>query len=559
MFMVIVMDVVIGIDVGTGSARAGVFSLAGEKLAAAATATRTWRPQPDFVQQSSDDIWNAVCASVRKAMSTIDGQDVVVRGIGFDATCSLVVLDHDGAPLSVDPDGAPEQDIILWADHRAIQEAGEINAGQYDVLRYVGGTISPEMETPKLLWLKRNLPDIFDKAGYFFDLPDFLTWRATGANSRSCCSTVCKWTYLAHENRWDDGYFEAIGLGDLVADGHRRIGDDIRALGGRVGDGLSARAAHELGLPEGTPVGVSAIDAHAGGIGLLGLSSGDHLHDEALNRSIALIGGTSSCHMAVSRDARFVNGVWGPYSEAMVPGMWLNEAGQSAVGSLVDFVIETHAQGPSLKEEAERDGRTVYELLNERLKRDESGHVAGGLTHDFHVLPDFHGNRSPHADPSLRGMICGLSLSATKDDLARLYLATLQGLAYGTRDIIDALNAKGYRIDTILATGGGAKNPLFLREHANATGCRILLPQEPDSVLLGAAMLGAVAGGVHPGLREAMATMSRVGSEIRPDPQARQFHDAKMNVFRAMYADQLRYRERMAQVPRKEALVPASS
>lgn len=76
---------------------------------------------------------------------------------------------------------------------------------------------------------------------------------------------------------------------------------------------------------------------------------------------------------------------------------------------------------------------------------------------------------------------------------ATLYLATIQGLAYGTRDIIEALNARGYGIDTIIAAGGGTKNPIFLREHANATNCRIILPKEPDSVLLGSAILGAMA------------------------------------------------------------------
>lgn len=536
------MDVVIGIDVGTGSARAGVFTLDGEKRASAVTPIRTWRPVPDYAQQSSADIWQAVCRSVRDAMA--QSGEVNVRGIGFDATCSLVVIGPDNLGLSVDPDNAPEQDIILWADHRAIKEAAEINAGRHDVLRYVGGTISPEMETPKLLWLKRHRPETFANAQYFFDLPDFLTWRATGSDSRSCCSTACKWTYLAHEERWDDAYFESIGLGELPNEGFRRIGRDVRPLGQSVGNGLNARAAEELGLAVGIPVGVSAIDAHAGGIGLLGASS-TGADDAVLNRSLALICGTSSCHMAVSEDPRFVKGVWGPYSQAMIPGMWLNEAGQSAVGSLVDFVIETHAQGPALAQQAEREKTSVYALLNDRLERLESGAVPGTLTADLYVLPDFHGNRSPHADPSLRGAIDGLPMSATIDDLARLYLATIQGLAYGTRDIIDALNAEGYRIDTIFATGGWTKNAVFLREHANATGCRILLPREPDAVLLGAAILGAVAGAAFADLRTAMAAMSHEGKEVRPDAHTRAYHGAKLDIARDMHLNQLRYRRRM--------------
>ncbi|GBQ30184.1 FGGY-family carbohydrate kinase [Gluconacetobacter azotocaptans] len=541
------MDVVLGIDVGTGSARAGVFTADGRKLGAASRATRTWHPRANIAQQSSADIWRAVCASVSDAMTTAAeraGTPLHVRGIGFDATCSLVVLDGEGAPLSVDAHGAAGQDVILWMDHRAMAEAARINAGGYEVLRYVGGVISPEMETPKLLWLKDHLPDIFDHAGYFFDLPDFLTWRATGSDSRSRCSTVCKWTYLAHEDRWDDSYFRGIGLGRLVDEGHRRIGTDIRPLGGQVGSGLTAQAAEDLGLPQGTPVAVSAIDAHAGGIGLIGAAPAPG--GASFDRRLALIGGTSSCHMVVSSAPRFVPGVWGPYFDAMLPGLWLNEAGQSATGSLVDFVIASHPATPALRRQAEQDERTIYQALNDILAGLEQGHPSGTCTRDLHVMPDFHGNRSPHADPDLRGMISGLALSATDDDLACLYLATIQGLAYGTRDIIDALNGQGYAIDTILATGGGTKNPVFVREHANATGCRILLPEEPDAVLLGSAILGAVAGGVYPSIGDGMAAMSRTGAEILPDARSRGFHDAKFQVFRQMYANQKQYRDIMS-------------
>ena len=200
--------------------------------------------------------------------------------------------------------------------------------------------------------------------------------------------------------------------------------------------------------------------------------------------------------MAVSTEPRFVPGIWGPYFSAMVPDMWLNEAGQSAVGSLVDHVVQTHAAYPALA----AAGGSIFDTLNDRidqLTQAEGLRAPALLTAGLHVDPDFHGNRSPRADSSLRGMISGLSLSAGPDDLARLYLATLQSLAYGTRHIIETLNDTGYRIDTILASGGFTRNPVFLREHADATGCRIVLPEEPEAVLLGAAILGAVAAGAH--------------------------------------------------------------
>lgn len=545
------MDAVLGIDVGTGSARAGLFSTDGRMLAQASHPIRTWRPRPGHVQQSTTDIWDAVCRAVRETAAAAG--TVTVRGIGFDATCSLALVDEAGRPVSIDPpvaaDGdAPVQDVIVWMDHRAGHEADAINAGRYDVLRYVGGRISLEMETPKLAWLREHRPEAWERTAHFFDLPDYLTWRATGSTVRSACSTVCKWTYLGHEGRWDEGYFRGIGLGALADEGFRRIGTEIRPLGTPVGP-LADQAAAAFGLPSGIPVGVSAIDAHAGGIGTIGAArDGDVPDDGALLRRLALIGGTSSCHMAVSPDPRFVPGVWGPYFGAMVPGLWLNEGGQSATGSLIDHVITTHAAHAGLAEQARRDGHSLYQLLNdrlERLARDLSCPAA--LTHDLHVMPDFHGNRSPRADPSLRGMISGLRLGAEADDLALLYLATIQGIAYGTRHIIETLNASGYAIDTVMASGGGARNPVFLREHADATGCAVVLARESEPVLLGASILGAVAGGLHPDIRAAMTAMSREGVVVEPaDGAARRYHDAKYAVFRRMFEDQTAYRTFMA-------------
>ena len=151
----------IGVDVGTGSARAGVFDAAGTMLASAKTDIRLWREAGDIVEQSSNDIWRAVCSSVREAVAAAGVSPRSVAGLGFDATCSLVVLGEGGQPMAVGPSGDPERNIIVWMDHRAIDQARRINASAEAVLRYVGGTISPEMETPKLLWLAEHMPEHF--------------------------------------------------------------------------------------------------------------------------------------------------------------------------------------------------------------------------------------------------------------------------------------------------------------------------------------------------------------------------------------------------------------
>ena len=540
----------IGIDVGTAGARAGIFDAKGRMLAHASRDIQLWYPETDFVEQSSDNIWEACCASVRRAMDEAGLKPEQIGGIGFDATCSLVLLDADDNPVTVSPTGNDEQNIVVWMDHRAIAESERINAKQHDVLKYVGGTISPEMQPPKLLWLKEHLPESWKRAARFLDLPDFLTYRATGDDTRSLCTTVCKWTYKGHEaseggTGWDAAFWNEIGLGDLVEEGFKRIGTRIRPMGEALANGLCEKAASELGLAPGTPVGVGIIDAHAGGLGVIGAVAGGAAPTrETMHTRLALIGGTSTCHMAVSPEAAFVPGVWGPYFSAMVPGLWLTEGGQSATGALIDHVIYSHAQAAELEEESQKSGKTVYELLNQRLDELATGlSFPAELTKKLHVLPYFHGNRSPRANPNLRGMISGLRLSRTRDDLALLYLAAIQAVAHGTRHIIDEMNRAGFSIDLIFACGGGTKNPVFLREHADITGCRIVLPEEPEAVLLGSAILGAVASGTFPSIMDAMEAMSGAAELIEPAGGAvAEFHEKKHRVFHRMYEDQLAYK-----------------
>jgi FGGY-family pentulose kinase len=541
----------LGVDVGTASVRAALFDATGAMRGAGTHPIRLHRPEEDFVEQSSDDIWAACGAAVQAALTAARAQPGDVAGIGFDATCSLVVLDGADRPVTVSPSGEDGWNVIVWMDHRATEFAARINRTRHDVLRYVGGAVSPEMQTPKLAWLKANMPATWRRAARFLDLPDYLSCRASGVDVRSLCTTVCKWTYVAgppgadagEKLGWQSSFFEGVGLGDLATEGFARIGTRVRPMGERAGQ-LTEASARELGLATGTPVAVSIIDAHAGGLGTIGVTLDG---DQDLATRLSLIGGTSSCHMAVAPEPRFVPGVWGPYYSAMVPGLWLAEGGQSATGALVDHVVFSHARSAELAGQATARGTTVYALLNDRLEAlGREAAFPAALARDLHVLPDHHGNRSPRADPTLRGMISGLRLSDSIDSLALLYLATVQAIAHGTRHIVDVLRAHGYPIATILACGGGTKNEVFLREHADATGCRIVLPAEAEAVLLGAALLGAVAAGDQPSVAAAMATMTRAGRIVEPaGGEVARFHDAKHRVFQRLHDDQLAYREMM--------------
>ncbi len=523
------MSLFLGIDVGTNGARAGVFDAAGGLSGSGSEAFPLHQAEGGLAEYESAAIWDAVCAAVRKAMASAAARPDHIAGIGFDATCSMVVTPGEGGPVSVNPTGLEGRDSIAWLDHRAVAEAEAINASGAAVLQAVGGRISPEMQVPKIAWLAKHRPDVLSGAGGFFDLPDWLVYRATGADVRSLCSLACKWTYNGNGSGWDRAFFEGLGLGELMANGGKRLGTDVRPPGARAGS-VTVRAAGELGLSDGTPVAVSLIDAHAGALGTLGVAG-------ASQTVMALIAGTSACHIVQTKRAQPVPGVWGPYADVVLPGQWTLEAGQSACGALLDVIIARHAASAALMQAGD-----VHDQLAELLKQMAGDGPISQLTATRHVVPDVLGNRSPLVDPTRQGAIWGLGLESGPEDLARDYLAAIQALACGTRHILDQMRAQGVEVDTIVVSGGLIHNPLFLAETATTTGCTLLVPATPEPVLIGSAMLGSVANGTHPTLQTAMEAMGgALATRITPDAAGRAYAAAKYAVFRRMLDDHTDY------------------
>ncbi len=501
---------VIGIDVGTGSARAGLFDLEGRMLSVAKRDITLYREAGSIVEQSSTEIWNAVCTIIREAVQAAGVEADQVIGLGFDATCSLVVLGEAGKLLAVGPSEEAQRDIIVWMDHRAVDQAERINAKGHEVLRYVGGRISPEMETPKILWLKENRPATFAAAWQFFDLADFLTWKSTGDLSRSTCTVTCKWTYLAHEARWDASYFEEIDLGELATEGFARIGTDIVEPGTRLGQGLTQEAADAMGLKAGTAVAAGMIDAHAGGIGTVGIGGKP-------SENLAYVFGTSSCTMTSTAEPVFVPGVWGPYYSAMVPGMWLNEGGQSAAGAAIDQLLSFHPAAAEATARARAEGKSLPAYMAESAAQkvayaSEAVDLAAGL----HVVPEFLGNRAPFADPHARAVIAGLGMERDFDSLVALYIAGLCGIGYGLRQIIETQAKSGAVIERVVISGGAGASPLVRQILADACGKPVVAPAAEEPVLLGSAILGSVAAGVYPDVRQAMEALSRTAAVYAP-------------------------------------------
>ena len=249
------------------------------------------------------------------------------------------------------------------------------------------------------------------------------------------------------------------------------------------------------------------IDAHAGALGTLGARAGGGPGDP--RRRLALILGTSSSCMAVSDEPRFIDAVWGPHFSALTPGQWLMDGGQSAFGAAVDRLTRLH---PAFTQAS----AAGLDALESRIVARAGGLSEAALIAErLHTLPSFIGRRAPAADAAARGGVVGLDLRDDAASLEELYVAGLCGLAYGIGDIVEAFESAGYDFETIVVSGGAAQSALVRQIVADACGKSVSTPETSEPVLLGSAMIGAVAAGKET-LRSAMGSMSALGPGVEP-------------------------------------------
>ncbi len=509
------MKYYIGVDVGTGSARAGVFDEKGNQLGLAKCEITTVNPQIGWAEQSSHNIWKAVCFSVKNAINKSKLKSTDITAIGFDATCSLALADKNFNPLSLSSDS--ERDVILWMDQRAVTEAQECSNTNTEPLNYVGGTMSPEMQMPKLLWLKRNRPDIWNKLGYAGDLSDWLTRKATGSNARSVCTLTCKWGFMPHKNEsWDKEFLSAIDLCDVIEKAD--LPQKAEPVGAAIGY-LTQQAAYDLGLHTNCIVSAGMIDAHAGAVVSFSL-----LKSEKISQTLGLVAGTSNCHMALNDKMLSIAGVWGPYQGVVKSDYWLNEGGQTATGALLEYLIQNYKGADNYLPDIHNS--VSKELYSEYMNNNDPAP-------NVHILPDFIGNRAPYADPTLRGVISGLTFTTAQETFKQIYWAAACSIAYGTRAIMERMQENGYDFEQIVLTGGHSKSNLLKQLYADATGCDLILPKVDEPVLLGSAMTACAA--TFQGSFEQALKLAPSVEYFYCDKSKKDFHNKRYQSFKLLY------------------------
>ncbi len=487
----------IGFDFGTNSVRALLVDCAdGREVATSVfnypsgNAGVIEDPRdPNLARQHPGDYFDGIKATVRQVLDEgrsqgIDASQVV--GIGSDTTgSSPMPLLEDGTPLGLkNPD--PAAQCWLWKDHTSYAEAEEItSAGSTGILPVpylskCGGTYSSEWFWSKILHCARTAPDIFAQAYSWAELQDVIPAYLTGNThpktmARGVCAAGHKGMYSKQWGGLPSKEFLAT-LDPRLADLRDRLYDTALTADQSAGR-LSQERAEELGLPETVQVAVGAMDAHLGAVGS-GVKPG----------TLVKIMGTSTCDIMVGDSGvPDIPGVCGIVDGSVLPGMLGIEAGQSAVGDLFNWAAKL-APGQS------HDDLTQAAL---KLKPGASGLLA---------LDWNNGNRTILVDQRLSGLLVGQSLQTTA---AEIYRAMIEATAFGALTIIRRIEEYGVKIEEIVCCGGIAeKSALAMQIYADVCNRPIKISRSPQTCALGSAIMGAVVGGAHPNVADAIAAMT---------------------------------------------------
>jgi L-ribulokinase len=520
----------IGVDFGSESGRAIIVDVAdGRQLATAVypysngviderlpLADRTVKLPPDWALQDPEDYLRVFQQTVPAILrdSGVDPADVIGLGIDFTA-CTMLPVKADGTPLAVIPElrANPHAWVKLWKHHAAQPEADRINEtaarlGEEWLPKY-GGKISSEWFFSKALQILDEAPDVYAAADRLIEAADWVVWRLTGVETRNPTTAGYKAMWSKRDGFPGNDYFAALDprLADVV---DTKMTRDIAVMGDRAG-GLTDEAAAWTGLRPGTAVAVANVDAHVAVPASTVTEPG---------RMVAIMG-TSTCHMVLAPDEHLVPGICGYVEDGILPGYFGYEAGQSCVGDHFAWFVE-HAVPERYLAEARERGIDIHVLLQEHastLRPGESGLLA---------LDWWNGNRSVLVDAELGGLLIGATLATTAPEI---YRALVEATAYGTRVIIEALEANGVPVNEVIAAGGLAdKSPLIMQIYADVTGKPYRLTGSSQAPALGSAMFGAVAAGPAAGgfatIRDASRAMASLKDQVyEPDPAAGAVYD----------------------------------
>lgn len=512
----------IGVDYGTQSGRAVLVSLAdGKEIADHVTPYKhgvidTVLPDSgielghEWALQHPNDYLEVIATSIPAILndSGIDPKDVIGIGIDFTA-CTMLPVDASCQPLCFHDDvkDNPHSWVKLWKHHAAQPEANRINEiaeqrGETFLSRY-GGKLSSEWMLAKAWQILNEAPEIYEKADMFVEATDWVISQLTGNFLRNSCTAGYKAVWHKQEGYPGKEFFQALDprLERFV---ETKLRGKVVPLGTKAG-GLTKKMAALTGLPEGIAVAVGNVDAHAAVPAMGVVEPG----------KMAMIMGTSICHMVLGSEEKEVEGMCGVVEDGIIPGFYGYEAGQSAVGDIFEWYVEEAVPAYAQKA-AQKQGVDIHRYLEAKASALQPGE-SGVLALDW-----WNGNRSVLVDTELGGLLIGMTLQTKPEEI---YRALLEATAFGTKMIVEAFQKNGIEIHELYACGGlPQKNKLLMQIFSDVTNLPIKIADSKHTPALGAAMFAAVAAGKEGGgydtILEAAEKMARVKDEvIKPVPE----------------------------------------
>jgi L-ribulokinase len=514
------MAYAVGVDFGTESGRAVLLDLdSGAELAVGVvryphgvidrTLPASDEPlPPDWALQDPDDWILVLEEAIAYVVAEADANVNDVVGLGIDVTsCTVLPVDSEGEPLCRyehfrhRPHAWPK----LWKHHAAQPEADRLTEvalerGDDFIERY-GGRISSEWYFPKLLELWTDDREIYEEAHGFIEATDWIVWWLTGQERRQMCTAGYKALWSPDEGLPPREYFEAAFPGfDTPGE---KLGHTFLPLGTRAGT-LRPEAAEAIGLPESVAVAVGNVDSFVSVPGAGVEHSGAYV----------IVIGTSICDMVVDPREVRLPGITGVVRAGILPGLYGYEAGQVAVGDMLAWYVNTFGGDYGALEQAAT-----------ALRPGETGLVA---------FDWWNGNRSILADAGLTGVIAGLTLQSSQEDI---YRALLESIALGNRRVMDNFTEHGIELTEVVACGGIAeRSPLTMQLLADTSGLPVHVPASSEIPARGSALFGAVAGGAFDDIASAASAL-RPGTArtYEPDPTAKAVYDEVYAIYRDLY------------------------
>ena len=513
------MKTVLGIDFGTQGARAVLADAENGQVLLRHAVTYAHGILPGDLAASRD--YDDALMELLSFMAQ-PGYRESLAGICVDATSlTLVPLNAKGLALDTVPEYAdhPQAKVKLWKRHHAQPWADEALSAAKErrlpVLRRTGGTISCEWTLPKLLEIHDEAPEIWKELNLVFDLCDYLTYRLTGRITRSQGSMCFKSLWAEDLGFPSDEYLNA--LRPDFSNRYRYLLRGPVLPPGTAAGSLRPELCRRFGFPSTAIVAAGILDGHTALAALGALKAGD----------AALVAGTSNVLTLQANELREIEGICGIARDSFVPGLYGVDAGQACTGDMLTWYVR-NALPESAWTDAKAQGISPHEWLCKRIRQPWSDQI---LAVDW-----FNGSRNVPCDLTLSGAWLGLTLDTKPEDI---YLALLQSIVCGTREILEQCKRFGVTVRRFFAAGGVAeKNPLLMQLYADILNLPVQVGQTADGPALGATIYAAAAAGLYPHVQAAHAQMgSRDFTVFTPDTVHHSAYDAlywKHHAYRAM-------------------------